>query len=324
MRAVLADRDAGIKAQASPSSRDGRRVSPLAITMATLTNGAFFALRGVDPVVLAVVHITDNRANALKEPVDEAAQRERNYANRAGSGGPSAHFYVNRNGSAVQAVDLAHAAWSNGDLKSPYLANAGVAKLVALRDQGVNANRAVYLETECVGWDAPAGQWTTEQFETVAQLIADGHHATGLPIDRDHVLPHAYINTVDRTNCPFLHGGLDLGMDRLIARARVLAAPPAPVPDPKPVGGKAMRFVQVPQAVVDTLPSLAVPAGVIYEDLAGSPFMVEDQDTHVPYIGLADAHSNRRIVVLQTGRYYDDHEARPTAQVAYAPTGWPK
>lgn len=301
-------------------------MSPLAIVTAHLTNGAFYALRGVDPVVLAVVHITDNRQNALAEPVDQAAQRERNYANRAGSGGPSAHFYVNRNGSAVQAVDLAHAAWSNGDLKNPNLANAGVRRLAALRAQGINANRAVYLETECVGWDAPAGQWTAEQFETVAQLIADGSRATGLPINRDTVLPHAYINTIDRANCPFLHGGLERDMDRLVARAKALATPtpPAPAPQPRPTGGTAVRFVQVPQAVVDTLPSLAIPAGVIYEDLAGQSFMVEDEATHIPYIGLADAHSNRRVVVLQTGRYYDDHQARPTAQVAYAPAGWPK
>lgn len=290
------------------------------ITTSHLTNGAFFALRGVDPIVLAVVHITDNRSNALMEPRDQAAQRERNYANRAGSEGPSAHFYVNRNGSAVQAVDLAHAAWSNGDVKNPNLHNEGVRKLVALRAQGINPNRVVYLETECVGWDESAGQWQSAQFDTVAQLIANASKTTGLPINRTTVLPHAYINTVDRGDCPFLHHNLDRDMDRLVARARVLAQPPED--HPQPPGGTSVRFVQVSQAVADALPSIAIPAGTVYEDLAGGRFTVEDADTHVPYIGLAEAHTNRRVVVISTARYYADKKPRPTQQVAYSPTGW--
>lgn len=181
-----------------------------------LTNGAYWR-RTSKPVVLAVVHITDNRTN--QGPT--AALNERNYANRAGSQGPSAHYYVNRDGSSIMAIDpVWYVAWSNGDVNEPHGANAGVAKLAALRAQGVNANRGCYLEIECVGYDAPAGQWTDAQFATVARLIRDAAKVTGLPINRDTVLPHAWINSVNRPNCPFLAPTLDRQMDRLIALAK--------------------------------------------------------------------------------------------------------
>ncbi len=79
-------------------------------TIALLTNRAYgYPTRGAarrrKPTVLAVLHQT---ANAKAGPVDE-----RNYANRAGSMGPSATAYVGRDGTVVRAVDpVKYAAWS--------------------------------------------------------------------------------------------------------------------------------------------------------------------------------------------------------------------
>ena len=58
--------------------------------------------------------------------------QECNYANRAGSWGPSATAYIDRNGTNVRAIDpTKYAAWSQGDVaypntKLPTIAAAGV------------------------------------------------------------------------------------------------------------------------------------------------------------------------------------------------------
>jgi N-acetylmuramoyl-L-alanine amidase len=168
-----------------------------------LTNTAYGFPRGakrrITPRVLAVVHITANLADA---------QHQRDYANRAGSNGPSAHYYIDRNGDGIHAIDeSSFAAWSNGDIKSPNLANLGVKYLHSLTQlvPSRNVNEGCYLEIECVGTATIDGQWTEAQFDTVAHLIANASLRMGIPISDTTVLPHAYINTIDRPHCPSLH-----------------------------------------------------------------------------------------------------------------------
>lgn len=185
-----------------------------------LTNKAYgFPVRGaarrIAPPVLAVVHITGNKNNMGAD----AAKNERNFANRTGSDGPSAHYYINRDGSGIRAVAERFAAWSNGDINKPNVNNAGVQALLALRAKGLNINEGVYLETECVGTATVAGQWTDQQFDTVAGLIAHASIATGLPINRSTVLTHADINSVDRRNCAFLAVNRETLLARLISLA---------------------------------------------------------------------------------------------------------
>lgn len=195
------------------------------IESALLTNAAYGFPRGVarriNPRVLAVVHITANDATPMQE---------RNYANRAGSNGPSAHYYIGRDGNGVHAIDeRRYAAWSNGDLKSPKLANAGVKYLDDLRPT-YNANEGCYLEIECVGTATTAGQWTDAQFAMVARLIARASDDTGLAITTTTILPHAYINTVDRSHCPSLNPVAHI--DRLIREAKGMQdVTPAPITD---------------------------------------------------------------------------------------------
>lgn len=194
-----------------------------------LTNGAYgfprAHVRSLVPRILAVVHITANMADA---------QHQRDYANRAGSDGPSAHYYIDRDGDGIRAIEPErYAAWSNGDMNTPKLTNGGVRYLDALRRVGRNVNEGCYLEIECVGTATPAGQWTDQQFATVARLIADAARVTGIGIAVDTVLPHAYINSVDRAHCPSLNVVAHMG--RLIAEANGAAdVIPAPITDETP------------------------------------------------------------------------------------------
>jgi N-acetylmuramoyl-L-alanine amidase CwlA len=162
-----------------------------------LTNNAFGYPRGqrrrVDPIALLCAHIT---ANPRTPPA--TAIQERNYADRAGSNGPSAHGYMDRDGSVVWAIDTRYAAWSNGVLRSPK----AVAKpIVDFVGQGYNANEAYHLEVEMCGRD-PDYTVTVEQTDRLAHLIAEAAIETGLPIDRSTVHLHSDLDTVNRPNCP--------------------------------------------------------------------------------------------------------------------------
>ena len=84
---------------------------------ALLTNKAYgYPTRGArrrrKPTILACLHQT---ANATATAIGE-----RTYANRAGSAGPSATAYIDRDGTIVRAIDpTKYAAWSQGDVASP-------------------------------------------------------------------------------------------------------------------------------------------------------------------------------------------------------------
>jgi hypothetical protein len=172
------------------------------ITTALLTNSAFgYPNRGnerrVDPIALACIHITAN-----KPPVASAAE-ERTYANRPDSPGPSAHFYIDRTGPAVQAIDWKDfAAWSNGDVKEPAVSEPGVQKIVDFRAKGYNANEAYGVEIECCGYE-PGYPVTASQIRSSAYLVALAKlEWPEIPISTATVHPHRYLNTVDKWNCP--------------------------------------------------------------------------------------------------------------------------
>ncbi len=183
---------------------------------ALLTNKAYgYPTRGAPrrrkPTVLAVLHQT---ANAKAGPMDE-----RNYANRAGSMGPSATAYVGRDGTVVRAIDRARfAAWSQGDVAHPD--SIAQAHMVA----GVNFNELVFESVEVCG--AGAQPFSAAQFEAVAQLLAAAHRATGLPVDRAHVLAHADVNSVSRASDPWPASTREAYMARVIARASAILRPP--------------------------------------------------------------------------------------------------
>jgi hypothetical protein len=166
----------------------------------------------------SVIHITANIASAE----NEAAWRIRDTALQN-----SATFFVNRDGSVVQTLGdpFRMDPWANGDVKAPDTTNPRIARMV--RD-GVNANERTLVAIENVGneiaWGSVPGGHpiTPAQEETDARIIAYYHPKAGVPISREAVIGHYQLNSVTRTNCPARDKRL---IDRIVARARVLAAP---------------------------------------------------------------------------------------------------
>jgi len=186
---------------------------------ALLTNRAYgYPTRGAKrrrrPTILACLHQTAN-AHAT-------ARQERDYANRAGSGGPSATAYVDRDGAIVRAIDPAkHAAWSQGDVAHP---NTKLPTIAAAVASGVNMNEWVHESIECSG--AGPEPFTDAQFEAVAQLVAAAHKATGLPINRGTVVIHADVNSVSRRSDPWPPATREARVKRVIDRANAILHPP--------------------------------------------------------------------------------------------------
>lgn len=187
-------------------------------TTALLTNSAYGYPRGakrrMEPFLLACLHITGN------SPPVATAIEERNFANRAGSEGPSAHDYLDRDGGGVHAIDpTRYAAWSNGVLNRPNTAIPGIAAVVDAKAKGVNPNECYVREIECCGY--PSGYpITSEQLDTAALLIAQDSIRTDIEISRATVHTHADLDSVNRANCAFPAAEREARMADLIGRAQ--------------------------------------------------------------------------------------------------------
>lgn len=190
-----------------------------------LTNEAYGFPRGqrrrVTPVALACIHITGNQRTAAYGDLHAAAQAERDYANRSGSDGPSAHDYVARDGWAIEAIDWQRfAAWSNGDVTSPNTANPGIRRVLALRERGYNANEGYWFEFENVGYGTRYPVISAQKQHCAERIVEAAKHS-GLPINRETVHGHWEINGVNRQTCPSPnHEGF---LNDVIDRARALA-----------------------------------------------------------------------------------------------------
>ena len=189
-------------------------------TTAPLTNKAYgYPTRGArrrrKPTILACLHQTANaKATAIQE---------RNYANRAGSWGPSATAYIDRDGTVIRAIDpVKHAAWSQGDVAHP---NTKIPTIGGRRrPSGVNMNEWVYESIECSG--AGPEPYTDAQFEAVAHLVAAASKVRGIPINRSTVVVHADINSVSRRSDPWPPATREARVKRVIARANAILRPP--------------------------------------------------------------------------------------------------
>ncbi len=186
---------------------------------ALLTNKAYgYPARGArrrrKPTILACLHQTANPRATAKQ--------ERAYANRAGSFGPSATAYIDRDGTIVRAIDPArYAAWGQGDVAHPNTTLPTIAAAVA---SGVNVNEWVYESIECSG--AGPEPYADTQFESVAQLVAAASKVLGLPVNRSTVVVHADINRVSRRSDPWPPATREARVKRVIARANAILRPP--------------------------------------------------------------------------------------------------
>ena len=217
--------------------------------------------RRVEPVALACIHITGNRNTASNLDLERAMRDEWSFARRAAP--PSAHYYVARDGSAIEAIDpVKFAAWSNGDIMKPDRSNRGVERVLELAE-GHNANEAYWLEFECVGFGS-RHRVNAAQKQTVAEIIAKHAKRTGMPINRNTVHGHGDLNSVSRSSCPVAAGKREIFMADVIARARAILDPPKPNPNPQPAQGEPMVIV-----TDDTALEIDVKVGAIITDLNG-------------------------------------------------------
>jgi hypothetical protein len=174
------------------------------------------SLRPVPPAAKAysVVHITGN--SSLPSAESEVAWRK-----NTPSVQNSATFFVNRNGSFVQALGdpLRMDPWTNGDVSQPDTSNPRIAAMVADR---VNANERTIVSIENVGYE-PGNSITAAQEATDARIIAYYHAKAGVPVTRQTVIGHYQLNSTSRPNCPAVNKAV---LDRIVA----LASPEVDMP----------------------------------------------------------------------------------------------
>ena len=161
----------------------------------------------------------------------------------------STHFGVGMDGRILQFVDLADTAYAHGAVEVARDA----APRVLRENWGVNPNQlGVGIEHEGMSGDA----MTEAQFDAstrlatwlfATELLPGG--ASGVAVDREHVLRHGEISPRSRTRCP---GYPEETFSRYVARVRALlaapVAPPAPLPVP-PVSPESVRQ----RALIDAL-----------------------------------------------------------------------
>lgn len=113
--------------------------------------------------------------------------------------GVSSNYLVNRAGEIYQLVKDENSAWANGEVdKSTW----------TLYD-GTNPNRYT-LSIEHEGFD---GTLTEEQYQATLWLQTQLMVKWNIPIDRDHIIGHYQIDSVNRADCP----GPNFPWDRLMA-----------------------------------------------------------------------------------------------------------
>lgn len=101
----------------------------------------------------------------------------------------SAHYLVTRRGRVFQLVKDEDTAWHAGRVKKPNW---------SLYD-GTNPNYAtIGIEHE----GQPNEPLTSAQYEATLWLHRQLVLEWGIPVDRDHIIGHYRINSVDRSNCP--------------------------------------------------------------------------------------------------------------------------
>jgi N-acetyl-anhydromuramyl-L-alanine amidase AmpD len=130
--------------------------------------------------------------------------------------GSSTQYCVGKNGEIHQYVSEDDAAWGNGQVNKPSW---------PLLIQDVNPN----LYTISIEHEGFTGEpWTEPMFNTDVWLVGQIIQRWNIPIDKDHIIGHYRIDSVNRARCP----GTGLPWDRLFAALAAQQPTPVPVPTP--------------------------------------------------------------------------------------------
>lgn len=158
----------------------------------------------------------------------------------------SAHFCIGKNGEVHQYTYVSNAAWANGIVET------GATSALVAENSGINPNYwTVSIEHEGKTGEEP----TAAQFEASAWLSAwlfsnallPGG-ATGVAVDRKHILRHAEISPKSRANCP---GWTEATMQRYVARVQAILDGPSSVSALRQELEEARRHVDAALALVE-------------------------------------------------------------------------
>src|SRR3990167_2334445 len=117
----------------------------------------------------------------------------------------SAHYGIGLKGQKIRYVLEENTAWANGGVFKP---------TYKLYKPNVNPNLySVSLENE--GTDLAKAPAT--QLSTLVELIKDICGRYNIPIDRDHIIAHWEISTVNKVNCPSSDHSI---MDKIVAMCK--------------------------------------------------------------------------------------------------------
>lgn len=108
----------------------------------------------------------------------------------------SSHFGVGKDGTIHQYVDLANSAWGNGIVDHPDMSIGWLSNAIG---RGINLNRmTVSIEHEGNTGDVmPEAQYQASLY--LHQYISQ---QLGIILDREHIIGHYQIDSVNRPNCP--------------------------------------------------------------------------------------------------------------------------
>lgn len=116
----------------------------------------------------------------------------------------SAHYSVARDGTISQYVDESKAAWANGRMGNP--------SFKLFKGIAINPNQyTISIENE--GQDLSNG--TPDQFNALSALLIDICGRNNIPIDRDHIIGHYEIDSINRPFCPSPDHSI---MDKIVSR----------------------------------------------------------------------------------------------------------
>ena len=181
---------------------------PTTYDSAAYVGSPFYSSRGSIGPEAFVLHVMDGTLAGA----DTWFNSSQNY------GRVSAHFGMDKVGNLHQYVYLTNAAHANGNIENWNL------KLIKENGYSNPNSWTVSLEMEGKG---PFDPWP-EQFESAAQLCAwvfkevlFKSGATGVAIDRDHILQHSDISPNSRPNCA---GWSESRMQLFITRVRQITA----------------------------------------------------------------------------------------------------
>ena len=111
------------------------------------------------------------------------------------------HYLVNRVGEVYQLVAEENSAWANGIVQKPFW---------PLLISGVNPN---YYTLSIEHEGQPYEPLTEKQYQATLELHMHLCKKWNIPLDRQHILGHYEIDSVDRPNCP----GMFFPWQRLIS-----------------------------------------------------------------------------------------------------------